>query len=288
MQIIHSVLIGLENTLLNQFGDIPPATMSILEDLHSKGIVLGLCSQRDARWVLHFLERKRIDRIFSYVLAAEGSQYVSLPEKKIISLHAFNPKEARELLTSLSTLESDLSLKIPCARIIDSGRRYLCHHPGTYAFLFALREHLYPVRSVDFNTLKSESSYHRLLLISSKALINRIRRKKELEAYPVCRVFPTVLEIYPRGSSLCEAFALAQKEFHFSAEQTLCFGSLSVEKALLKETFGIAMKNSPKSVIDVCRRTTKYNAGQNGIAYMINVLLMEKACVFRKPNGKAR
>jgi len=157
-----------------------------------------------------------------------------------------------------------------------------------YAFLFALREHLYPVRSVDFNTLKSESSSHRLLLISSKALINRIRRKKELEAYPVCRVFPTVLEIYPRGSSLCEAFALAQKEFHFSAEQTLCFGSLSVEKALLKETFGIAMKNSPKSVIDVCRRTTKYNAGQNGIAYMINVLLMEKACVFRKPNGKAR
>lgn len=81
-----------------------------------------------------FWTRKRIDRIFSYVLAAEGSQYVSLPEKKIISLHAFNPKEACELLTSLSTLESDLSLKIPCARIIDSGRRIPVRSSGNVRF----------------------------------------------------------------------------------------------------------------------------------------------------------
>lgn len=286
MQEIHSILFGLENTLLNQFGDIPPATMSVLEDLHQKGCLLGLSTMRSAHWLMHFLERKRIAHLFSFLIASNGSEYINLRTHRRKRFEFWSVEEGGKLLDELSHPESEMTHSLgnlPIARGADNNGRYVFEKPGYYTILFFLRDHTGLIDFHGIRSLPENTQLNRLIVLGSKPILNRIAHFPALENLSVVRATPTRLEIYPPESSIMHAFDLAKEEFGLHDESTLTFGSRPLEKELLQRTWGIAMKNSPKEVIDCAKRVTKYNAAQNGIAYMINVLLMEKTCVFRKP-----
>lgn len=291
MQEINTILIGLENTLLNQFGDIPPATMSILQDLHEKGCRLGLMSSRSLNWVHRFLQRKRIDDLFSFVIASGGSEYLNLAENRRTVLHTFLPRDAGLLLKQAVDFQGDVAdtlRSFPLARAADTGSRYVFDGAGLYSLRFLLFDHTMPPDFHGLASLAPDTEICRLMILGSAPILKRIRNSKALRPCSRQMASGSVLEIFPQGSSIMEAFEMAEKDFGLDRSKTLTFGSNHLEKEILSKTFGIAMKNSTPAIQEAAKRVTKYNPAQNGIAYMINVLLMEKACTFRKAGNGHR
>ncbi len=286
MQEIHTILIGLENTLLNQFGDIPPATMSVLQDLHSKGVLLALTSTRSADWVIRFLKRKRIDDLFSFILAAGGGQYVSLAGDGIRDLAWFTKDQASKLIekaihrenSSLPALEH-----YPVTYALDTGSRYVYERPGYYSFFYELCDHTLKPDFHGMDSISDDIPIRRIFLLGSRPILTTIQDSQVLEIIPKQRPFKSALMLFPPEASYLKALEIAKAEFHLDEPSIMTFGSTDLDAPLIGATWGIAMKNSSPEAKEKARRITKYNSGQNGIAYMINVLLMEKTCVFRSP-----
>lgn len=289
MQIIHTLLIGLEDALLNPFGDIPPATMSILQDLHSKGVRLALICRHSAEWSTYFLKRKRIEDLFSFLLAASGAQYVNLHTQQTVNLSCFSKSLAKEVIHQATSQQKSAPVALdtfPITYAVDTGRSFVFGRPGFYSLLFELRNHTQKPSFQGIDSISDSDIIPRLFLVGSKPLLTSIEKSQALLSYPSSRITPRALELSAPGTDLQSAYALAKSDFDLKDKEVLTFACSARAAGLLARTKGIAMKNASMQAIKAAWRTTKYNAAQNGIAYMINVLLMEKACVFRKEKPK--
>lgn len=265
---------SLENGLANQFLDIPPATASILSDLARKGVILGLTSRHSVEWMKSFLADKRYDGVFSFLIGSNGAQYYSDQTKKALSLCTVTMDQVLKTASSLENLPVNCGVVHQNELIFDK--------PGVYGLFYALMDGK-RMKSSGLKDLDSSLEFPKILICGSKALIRKIRSGFTIPGLRLLQPSPALLEAVPQNCSIFQALGLAFEEFGVDAAHTMYFGQSDKDIEALLHTYGIAMKDSSPKINAVSRRITKYNAAQNGIGYMLNILRMDKTCSFRAP-----
>lgn len=335
MREINAVVMSLEHALTNQFFDIPPATLSILEDLDQQGVILGLTSSRSLKWMRHYLKSKGLNSLFSFLIGSNGCQYLNLKTGASINRNPLTRQDLDAIEKSLNNIQ--LSCGVPYQRELYFSR------PTWRAMQYAATRW----RKVHFSLagLPEKAKFKKIFIVGPSAalakfeqniekdsgfsfaslltsLADSVKGRKEEQA-PIrqpetyapdpdedaigpqgqemlCQnrmneftldgrrmVFlhpkPWVIEISSASITIYSALEYAMEQFHLQPEHILYFGVSDKDNPAIQRTCGIAIKGSPASTSQCAMRTTKYNGAQNGIGYMINVLRMDKTCIFCKP-----
>lgn len=263
---------NLEKALVSQAGDIPPATLSILRDFARHHIVLGLSSSRSLSWMQRFLEQRSLESLFSFLIGSDGCEYMNLHTRQVIDLDELNQEDLKATLTRIAPLP------VSCGVLWQED--YYFNRIGLFALTFALSRH----RRLHIGKLKElpeDAKFHKFVLTGNKALLSRICSRFQLPGLKLFRQDDHQVDVVSKQTDIYRALAIAREEFALRDEEILYFGQEVQDVEAMKHTFGIAMRSSPQPVLDVARRVTKYNSGQNGIGYMLNVLLMENQILFR-------
>lgn len=273
MNEINCIVMSLENGLTNQYLDIPPATLSILQDMKQKGLVLGLCSSRSIHWILRYLQKKRIPSLFSFLIGYNGAQYCNLEEKKWTTLCSF------KLPTILEVAKQVENLPVSCG--VSYKDELFFDKPGFYALAYALKVGK-KFQTQGFKKIPEDATFSRIFILGSKTLLQKIEAKLSIPDTKILHFSSSGLDIVPASCNMYTALQLALEQFHINWHHVLYFGTSDKDIPALENTFGIAMKGASPLVMESSVRSTKYNGAQDGVGYMINSLHMEKNCLFRK------
>lgn len=276
MHAINAAVVRLEETLTNQFLDIPPANLSILEYLASKNVVLGLSSRSSIAKLESYLKKKKIDHLFSFLIGSYGGQYKNLRTGREIDGARFDHQAVVRQASKVS------SLPVSCG--VWNGHGFTFDKPGLFPLIYSWSRYK-SFSCSGFSRLNPDQTYFKLLLTGSKALLGRLQERFDSEAVAFIPYTNKVVDLIPTANSPWNALQHALADFDLKPEHVLTFSSSAADASLTANTYGIVMKNSCPVLFPLARRVAKYNGAQNGIAYMINVLIMEKACVFtdKKP-----
>lgn len=274
MNEINCIVMSLENGLTNQYLDIPPATLSILQDMKRKGLILGLCSSRSIHWLLRYLKKKRITSLFSFLIGYNGAQYCNLEEEKWTTLCSF------DLSTVLEIAKSVENLPVSCG--VSYKNELFFDKPGFYALTYILKAKK-RAQFQGFQKIPGDATFSRILILGSKPLLQKIEAKFSIPNTKVLHLSSSVLDIVPASCNMYTTLKLALEQFGVNPHHVLYFGTSDKDIPALENTFGVAMKGASPLVMESSVRSTKYNGAQDGIGYMINSLHMEKNCLFRKP-----
>ncbi len=275
MNEINCIVMSLENGLTNQFLDIPPATLSILEDMKRKGLILGLCSTHSILWLLKYLKKKRISSLFSFLLGCDGTQYCNVEKGEWTTLCDFNKATLLEVVQSLE------NLPVSCG--VDYNKEIFFDKPGLYALNYTIKNRK-RAQTQGFDSIPENASFSQFIITGSKPLLQKIETSFSIPNAKIIHSSPTVLDVVPAQCNMYTGLELALKQFHLLPQHVLYFGTSEKDIPALENTFGVGMKGASSAVMEASVRSTKYNGAQDGVGYMINSLQMEKNCLFRKPN----
>ncbi len=276
MNEINCIVMSLENGLTNQYLDIPPATLSILEEMKQRGLILGLCSSRSVPWLMNYLKNKRISSLFSFLLGCDGSQYANVEKGQ---------------WTTLCDLKKDTLLKVakalenlPVSCGVEYKKQMFFDKPGVYALNYTLKARK-RAKTQGFSAIPEDASFSQIIITGSKPLLQKIEATFSIPEAKIIRSTSTMLDVVPSVCTMYTALELALNQFHLLPQHVLYFGTSQKDIPALENTFGIGMKGACDAVMEASVRSTKYNGAQDGIGYMINSLQMEKNCLFCKPKA---
>lgn len=278
MQEIHCVVLRLEDALTNQFLDIPGANLSILEYLAEKGVVLGLTSRSSAAKVESWLEKKNIRDLFSFVIGANGCEYLNLKTGQTQILHTLNAEDLRRAAKRVRSLPVSLG--------VFNGHGFAFDKPGLFALHYAWRR-MKPLRCRGFQNQPENEEYYKFIVTGSKPLLDRMEKHLSLPGMRSLRYTDNIVDLIPEAANPWQALQIGLAEFGIQPENTLSFSSHNGDEDIMKHTFAIGMKSLPETLKPYARRIAKYNAAQNGISYMINSLILENNCVYTKPHTES-
>ena len=274
MNEINCIVMSLENGLTNQYLDISPATLSILEEMKRKGLILGLSSSRSIPWLLKYLKTKRIPSLFSFLLGCDGTQYCNVEEGQWTILCDFNKAT---LLKVAQTLES---LPVSCG--VEYNKELFFDKPGVYALNYTFKTHK-RAKTQGFKSIPENASFSQIVITGSKPLLQKLETHFSIPDAKIIHSTSTVLDVVPARCNMYTGLELALHQFHLLPQHVLYFGTSEKDIPALENTFGVGMKGASDAVMEASVRSTKYNGAQDGIGYMINSLQMEKNCHFCKP-----
>ncbi len=274
MNEINCIVMSLENGLTNQYLDIPPATLSILEGMKQRGLILGLCSSHSILWLIKYLKNKRIPSLFSFLLGCDGTQYCNVEQGQWTTLCDFKKD------TLLKVAQSLESLPVSCG--VEYKKQLFFDKPGVYALSYTLKARK-QAKTQGFASIPENASFSQIIITGSKPLLQKIEASFSIPDAKIIHSTSNVLDVVPALCTMYSGLELALEQFHLLPQHVLYFGTSEKDIPALENTFGVGMKGAPNSVMEASVRTTKYNGAQDGIGYMINSLQMEKNCIFCKP-----
>lgn len=277
MNEINAVVMSLENGLANQFIDIPPATLSILQDLKKKGVVLALTSSRSINWLEQFLEAKQLKGMFSFLIGCNGAQYlntVTRERKYLVSL-------TNEQLHQIAQYAAQF--KLVCG--VGYNNQIYFNGFNPWALNYAVRIYRFP-HFTGFGPIDPSIEFSKVTVAGTAKSLRKFQEDFKMAKLRILHPSSANLEVIPVGTNMYDALTLAMDQFGLEPTKVMYFGESEKDKPAMFRTVSIAMKGAPQSVIDCALWTTKYNGAQNGIGYQINSFRMEKRYAFRKPQPK--
>ncbi len=273
MSEISCIIMNLEKALVSQSGDIPPATLSILKDFARHNIVLGLSSSRSLSWMQRFIEQCSLQSLFSFLIGSDGCEYQNLQTGAITNLDELNQEDLKATLNRIGAL--------PISTGVLWKENYYFNRIGFFAVTFALSRHR-RLHTGLFSALPQDAKFHKFVLTGSKALLSRVCSRFKVPGLKLFRQGDHLVDVVSDQTDIYKALSLAKEDFGLKDDEILYFGQEMQDVEAMKHTFGIAMRSSSKPVLESAKRVTKYNSGQNGVGYMLNVILMENQILFRE------
>lgn len=279
MQEINALVIRLENGLTNSVFDIPSANWAILEFLAGKGVILGISSRFPVERIFSYMKKQKKENLFSFMIGTCGSEYLNVKTGQKTNLFQFTHQDLEQFKTITQTM--------PLSYGVWNGHGFTFSKPGLTPLLYGARRYK-PVGMSGFSGLPADQTYSKLLVTGASPVLDRFAQhleatRPDLQAFRAGR---HMMDILPSAIDPSSPLALAQRDFGFDLEHTMSFSSQLADAKIMDKTIPVAMKNSPDPILEKAIRTTKYNAAQNGFAYMINMFMMENAYVFKAPKSQ--
>lgn len=81
---IRAIVADLDNTLVNQFGDISRNNAAILRQMNEEGVIVGLATGRKANESSKLLDFWRLGHAVSFIVGSNGCDYINLRTRRHI------------------------------------------------------------------------------------------------------------------------------------------------------------------------------------------------------------
>ena len=267
---IRAIVADLDNTLVNQFGDISRNNAAILRQMNEEGVIVGLATGRKANESSKLLDFWRLGHAVSFIVGSNGCDYINLRTRRHIQENYLTEKDLR--------LFSEEFKRETAGWGVRHHDCFYCNKMTFWIELYCLMHHLKPV--VDAFDALTGDEFSRILIIASPSTNKKIFLKWNLKHFKAMPMGKMVIEVVKPQVSKYEGLKYALEDFELEPAEVMTFGDDYNDIELIRRTEGIAMKNAVEPLVEVARGKTKYSGAQDGVAYHLNALLIGDEYIF--------
>lgn len=280
---IKAVFFDIDGTLLTDKRTVSKSTISAINSLKAKGILIGLATGRDPRFVLPYMASLGLDLAITY-----NGQYIFSREELIYS-RVLDPSQVESMMNYAQRYHKDLAIGtakgVFGSGIMSTGTGNLAYRvsrliPDKFAglvnFIFNRLVRLArPQRQTNLRPYLAQPIYQLMMLTTE-------RETRELEArftdLSFTRSSPYATDIISEGSSKLSGILKVAERYRFSLDEVVAFGDSNNDFEMLKALkYSVAMGNGTKRVRQIASLVTDSN-NRDGIykAFVRLGLLEEK------------
>lgn len=280
---IKAVFFDIDGTLLTDSRTVSKSTISAINYLKKKGILVGVATGRDPRFVLQYMASLGLDIGITY-----NGQYI-FSREEVLHSRALEVGQVEQMMDYARINHKDLALGtskgVFGSRIMSTGTGNVAYRlsrliPDRFAGLvnFILNRLVRFVRPQRPRNLRVylEQPIYQLMMLTTE------RETRELEAgcqdLSFTRSSPYATDIISKGSSKLSGILKVAEKYRFSLDEVVAFGDSNNDYEMLKAIkHSVAMGNGTKRVRKVASFVTDTN-NRDGIykAFIRLGLLEEK------------
>ncbi|HEL1766035.1 TPA: Cof-type HAD-IIB family hydrolase [Streptococcus suis] len=262
---IKAVFFDIDGTLLTDNRMVSSSTILAINALKEKGILVGLATGRDPRFVLQYMASLGLDLAIAY-----NGQYIFSREEVIYS-QSLEPKQIEQIMEYAQTHHKDLSFGtakgIFGSKIMSAGTGNFAYRvtrmiPESWAgiinFIFnRLVRWISPQQETNLKGFLFQPIYQLMLLTTE-------RETQSLEVlFPnlsFTRSSPYATDIISKGNSKLSGIVKVADRYGFELDEVMVFGDSNNDFEMLNEIqYSVAMGNGTKKVKQAASFVTDTN-----------------------------
>lgn len=262
---IKAVFFDIDGTLLTDKRTVSKSTISAINSLKAKGILIGLATGRDPRFVLQYMASLGLDLAITY-----NGQYI-FSREEVLHSRALEVGQVEQMMDYARINHKDLALGtskgVFGSRIMSTGTGNVAYRlsrliPDRFAglvnFIFnRLVRLVRPQRQTNLRGYLEQPIYQLMMLTTEK-------ETRELEAgcqdLSFTRSSPYATDIISKGSSKLSGILKVAEKYRFSLDEVVAFGDSNNDYEMLKAIkHSVAMGNGTKRVRKVASFVTDSN-----------------------------
>lgn len=279
---IKAVFFDIDGTLLTDQRVVSKSTIFAINALKEKGILVGLATGRDPRFILPYMAGLGLDVAIAY-----NGQYI-FSRNHVLFSQILNKEDVAQLVTLAERTQKDISFGtakgVVGSRIMSIGTGNFAYRisrmiPSSWAsfinFIFnRLIRFIRPQRKGNLQGLLKESIYQIMLLATEKETATL---SKQFPHLSFTRSSPYATDIVSQGSSKLEGIRYLSEYYGFSLDQVIAFGDSNNDIEMLEGiACSVAMKNGTKKAKQVASYVTESNNHDGIFKALVHFGLIER------------
>lgn len=262
---IKAVFFDIDGTLLTDSRTVSKSTISAINYLKKKGILVGVATGRDPRFVLQYMASLGLDIGITY-----NGQYIFSREEVIYS-SSIDVDTVNQIIHFAQKYHKDLSFGtakgVVGSGIMSMGTSNFSYRltrliPDSWAgiinFVFnRVIRWVHPQEQADLILYNSQPIYQMMLLVTEK---ETKQLEEKFENLTFTRSSPYATDIISKGSSKLSGILILAQKYQLTLDEIIVFGDSNNDYEMLKEIkYSIAMGNGTKKVKQVASYVTDTN-----------------------------
>ncbi len=262
---IKAVFFDIDGTLLTDSRTVLPSTVSAINQLKKQGILVGLATGRDPRFVLQYMASLSLDVAITY-----NGQYI-LSRENVLFMQELPKEDMPRLMEYARAHKKDLSFGtafgVAGSRIMSFGGGNLAYRltrliPPSWAglvnFIFnRFIRKVSPQNEEQLQIISERSIYQMMLLATEKETKQLVLQFPRLD---FTRSSPYAVDIVSKGNSKLEGIKRVGEHYQFCLDEVVVFGDSNNDLEMLAEIpYSVAMKNGTRKA----RQTAFYVTDTN-------------------------
>ncbi|HEM2809959.1 TPA: Cof-type HAD-IIB family hydrolase [Streptococcus suis] len=262
---IKAVFFDIDGTLLTDSRTVSKSTISAINYLKKKGILVGVATGRDPRFVLQYMASLGLDIGITY-----NGQYIFSREEVIYS-SSIDVNTVNQIIHFAQKYHKDLSFGtakgVVGSGIMSMGTSNFTYRltrliPDSWAgiinFVFnRVIRWVHPQEQADLILYNSQPIYQMMLLVTEK---ETKQLEEKFENLTFTRSSPYATDIISKGSSKLSGILILAQKYQLTLDEIIVFGDSNNDYEMLKEIkYSIAMGNGTKKVKQVASYVTDTN-----------------------------
>lgn len=255
----------IDGTLLTDNRTVSKSTILAINALKAKGILVGLATGRDPRFILPYMASLGLDMAIAY-----NGQYIFSRDRVLYS-EPLATADIEAIIAYAQEHQRDLSFGtakgVAGSGIMSMGTGNFAYRitrmiPDSWAgfitFIFnRLIRIIRPQRETDFKAIVSQPVYQMMLLATEKETAGLSARFPSLA---FTRSSPYAADVICQGNSKFHGIERLGGVYGFTVDQAMVFGDSDNDLEMLeKVTYSVAMKNGSKQAKQVASYVTDSN-----------------------------
>lgn len=262
---IRAVFFDIDGTLLTDSRTVSKSTISAINYLKKKGVLVGVATGRDPRFVLQYMASLGLDIGITY-----NGQYIFSREEVIYS-RSIDVNTVNQIIHFAQKYHKDLSFGtakgVVGSGIMSMGTSNFSYRltrliPDSWAgivnFVFnRVIRRVHPQEQADLILYNSQPIYQMMLLVTEK---ETKQLEEKFENLTFTRSSPYATDVISKESSKFIGILRVAEQYGFTLDEIVAFGDSSNDYEMLKEIkYSVAMGNGTKKVKDVAAFVTDTN-----------------------------
>lgn len=262
---IKAVFFDIDGTLLTDNRTVSKSTILAINALKKKGILVGLATGRDPRFVLQYMASLGLDMAVTY-----NGQYIFSRDQVLFS-QVLEPRQVEQLVDYAKVNHKDLSFGtakgVFGSRIMSAGTGNLAYRitrmiPESWAgfvnFIFnRLIRLVRPQKETNLKGFLFQPIYQMMMLTTEKETRKLAEQFTDLT---FTRSSPYATDIISKGNSKLSGILRVVEQYRISPEQVMVFGDSSNDVEMLRGfRYSVAMGNGTRLVKQVAAFVTDTN-----------------------------
>lgn len=262
---MKAVFFDIDGTLLTDNRTVSKSTILAINALKEQGILVGLATGRDPRFVLQYMVSLGLDVAITY-----NGQYIFSREEVIYS-RALLAEQVGKVRRYAQENHKDLSFGtakgVVGSRIMTAGTGNFAYRitrlipeswAGAINFIFnRLVRWVRPQQQLGLDSLLGQAIYQMMLLATEDETRELASRFADLT---FTRSSPYATDIISKGNSKLTGIVRVGHRYHFSLDQVVVFGDSNNDIEMLRGVkYSVAMGNGTKTVKEVASLVTDTN-----------------------------
>lgn len=262
---IKAVFFDIDGTLLTDNRTVSKSTISAINYLKKRGILVGVATGRDPRFVLQYMASLGLDIGITY-----NGQYI-FSREGVIHSRVLGVQQIEAMLDYAQEEHKDLSFGtakgVVGSGIMSMGTGNFAYRitrmiPQSWAgfvnFVFnRLIRKIRPQKDIDLRVFLSQPIYQLMMLMTERETKELETQFKELS---FTRSSPYATDIISKGSSKLSGILIVAQRYQLTLDDIIVFGDSNNDFEMLQEIkHSVAMGNGTKKVKQVASYVTDTN-----------------------------